>query len=65
MKTSLIPTRAVQEFFDELNSLIEQQPAEWQAIPAGQKELVVSQSDYDYYLTIKQQAVHTAPPRHR
>ena len=61
MKISIIPTRAVQEFFDELDALIQQQPAEWQAIPAGQKELVVSQSNFDYYLTIRQQYVQPAP----
>ncbi|WP_461070364.1 hypothetical protein [Spirosoma horti] len=51
----MIPTIAIQEFFEELNSLLKSQPDEWQATPPDQKELVVSVSDFDYYRTIRQQ----------
>lgn len=51
----MIPTIAVQEFFEELNSLMKSQPDEWQARAPDQKELLVSPSDFEYYKKIRQQ----------
>lgn len=51
----MIPTIAVQEFYVELDDLIKGQPDAWQALPAHQKQLPVSTSDFDYYVKIRQQ----------
>ena len=53
----MIPTKAVQEFYDELDEILKSQPSEWQAIAADQKVLWVSTSDFDYYVKIGQQFV--------
>lgn len=53
----MIPTIAVQEFYVELEDLMKGQPNEWQALPAHQKQLPVSTSDFDYYVKIRQQYI--------
>ncbi len=53
----MIPQRAEQEFYDALNSILEKQPDEWVAIAHDQKELLVSPSDFAYYVKIRQQLI--------
>jgi len=60
----MIPQRAVQEFYDELFSVMESQPDEWAAMANDHKELRVSPSDFDYYVAIRKQysdPLKTAP----
>ncbi|GAB3542657.1 hypothetical protein [Spirosoma fluminis] len=52
-----IAQRAEQEFYDELDDILKKQSAEWQAIDADQKVLLVSPSDFAYYVKIRQQAI--------
>ena len=51
----MIPTIAVQDFFVQLDDLMKSQSDEWQALPTDQKQLRVTASDFDYYLTIRRQ----------
>lgn len=51
----MIPQRAVQEFYDELLSVMESQPDEWVPLANDHKVLWVSPSDFDYYVQIRQQ----------
>lgn len=53
----MIPRRAEQEFYDDLKQIMDSQSAEWRAIAYDKKELLVSPSDFAYYLAIRQQYI--------
>ena len=52
---TFIPQRAEQEFYDELNERLANQPGEWQVLVNDQKAFLLSPSDFDYLLKPYQQ----------
>ncbi|WP_020607328.1 hypothetical protein [Spirosoma spitsbergense] len=52
---TFIPQRAEQEFYDELNERLANQPGEWQVLANDQKAFLLSPSDFDYLLKLYQQ----------
>lgn len=56
----MIPRIAIQDFYVELDDLTQRQSEEWRATPVDQKELLVSPSDFAYYVAISQQNAEPA-----
>ncbi|WP_018619515.1 hypothetical protein [Spirosoma luteum] len=52
---TFIPQRAEQEFYDELNDCLKNQPDEWQSVANDQKDFLLSPSDFDYLTQLYQQ----------
>ncbi len=52
---TFIPQRAEQEFYDELDERLANQPDDWQLLANNQKVFLLPPSDFDYLTKLKQQ----------
>ena len=58
---TFIPQRAEQEFYDELNELLANQPDDWQSLANDRKVFLLSSADVDYLAKLKQQHQSARP----